>query len=428
MQILQNSGLDLLSVANNHSLDAGSAGLEYTVRALEKAGISVVGAGRDLDSAYSAVILTAKGIRLAFIGLNGIPYPNQTAQAVEPEGWQVANWDAEIAVKSIQSACQHADAVVLLIHWGDEYEPKPGLAQRLKAADLIEIGADVVVGSHSHTPQETEIYVSPELPNKRGFIAYSLGNFVFDQADPRAQKGLALWFGFDDQGLVEVKAELVRAGPQPVWLNSADDLVEIERFRPAPQQLAFTCSHDSCKSVIPPAQIWEAEFLSARVDLTGDGASESVVLENKRLSIYEGVNLVYESPDEWDVLDAAVGDPNHDGRSEVVLAILKPGPDGNIKSHPFMIGHRGGIYRLLWGGSAVHFPILEIEVADLDGDRDDELIVLEDRTDGQQALVVWRFDNWFYSQIWTSKPDHLEKLSIALQNNGQPAVLVGRKW
>ncbi len=60
----------------------------------------------------------------------------------------------------------------------------------------------------------------------------------------------------------------------------------------------------------------------------------------------------------------------------------KTGSNGNFKSHPFIIGYRGGIYRLLWGGSAVHFPILEIELADLDGDRNEELIVLEDRGDG----------------------------------------------
>lgn len=425
---LQSAGFDLVSLANNHSLDAGRPGLGYTLETLQSAGIKVVGAGRNAAEAYAPLIFQAKGIRLAFIGVNAIPYPLMDPSSAGRDDWQIADWDKERLFEAIRLGREQADGVIVMVHWGDEYQPNPGITQRLRAAELIDMGADAVIGSHAHSLQETAIISSEKRGGKIGYTAYSLGNFVFDQSDSRAQLGLALWLEFDQGGLVEVQARMVHAGNVPSWKETADQKAPIDQFKPAPQQLAFSCSHDQCEMVDEVIPVPKENKESFAVDLTGDGVFESIILGKGNVTIFEGTIQVYKSPPEWNVLDLAVGDPNHDGRFEAVLALEKPDAGGEIRSHPFLIGYRGGIYRLIWGGSAVPLQILEIEVADLDGDRDDELIVLEDCRDGLHLLSVWRYNNWFFSQVWSASPDRFQGLSLSHQKNGQPLITIGRKW
>jgi hypothetical protein len=99
-----------------------------------------------------------------------------------------------------------------------------------------------------------------------------------------------------------------------------------------------------------PARIVEGIFWSGTSDLTGDGIPEVVQRRDERVRIYQDTRLVYQTPPEWRVVDVALGDPNDDGRSEVMLALWKPDADGLEWSQPYMVGYRGGEYRLMWGG------------------------------------------------------------------------------
>ena len=110
---------------------------------------------------------------------------------------------------------------------------------------------------------------------------------------------------------------------------------------------------------------------------------------------------------------------NNDGRQEVLLALRKPDHSGVLLSHPYVLGYREGEWRLLWGGSAVSDPIQEVELGDVDGDGLEELVVLEARHDGSgQAVSVWRWHGWGFSQVWRSEAGNFRDLRLVLDSKG----------
>jgi hypothetical protein len=142
----------------------------------------------------------------------------------------------------------------------------------------------------------------------------------------------------------------------------------------------------------------------------------------QEVRIYRDGELVWRSPPEWTVLDMALGDPNDDGRGEVLLALNKPGPQGALTSHPFILGYRGGSYRLLWGGSAVSDPLLEVELGDLDGDGVQELVVLDKPLGGAaQTVSVWRWHGWGFSQLWRGPEGAYQDVILLPGEDGGPS-------
>jgi hypothetical protein len=130
------------------------------------------------------------------------------------------------------------------------------------------------------------------------------------------------------------------------------------------------------------------------------------------------------------VVDLALGDPNDDGRGELLLALWKPDAQGVPRSHPFILGYRQGGYRVLWGGSAVVDAIYEVELGDVDGDGVQELIVLEDcdgslgHTDRQlTAITVWRWHGWGFSLAWRSPPGRYRDMALVTAEAGSPPTI-----
>jgi hypothetical protein len=161
-------------------------------------------------------------------------------------------------------------------------------------------------------------------------------------------------------------------------------------------------------------------FWADQIDMTGDGVPEVVKRVAQAVVIYQDGEPVWRSPPEWTVLDVVLGDPNDDGRAEVLLALNKPGPGGTLTSHPFILGYRGGSYRVLWGGSAVSDPLLEVELGDLDGDGVQELIVLDAPQGGnKQALSVWRWHGWGFSQLWRSPEGSYRDVILLPEEEGE---------
>jgi hypothetical protein len=156
-------------------------------------------------------------------------------------------------------------------------------------------------------------------------------------------------------------------------------------------------------------------FQSGAADLDGDGQPETVTLEGGRLQVHTPIGaLAWESPSAWLVVDAALGDPDWDGRPDLVAIFWKADEAGVLRSHPFLIRQNGGRYEEVWGGSAVSEPIWEVEVTDLNGDRLDELVVLAMAPDSAgQALSVWEWHGWGFSQEWRSAPAAYENLRTA---------------
>jgi hypothetical protein len=196
------------------------------------------------------------------------------------------------------------------------------------------------------------------------------------------------------------------------------------------RRLGFACdsqtvrlsSVEACRPVNVPQTPRTGVFRTGAIDLTGDGVVEQVRLEEQQLIVCcDGVE-VWRGLPEWRVVDLALGDPNDDGRSELLLALWKPDAAGVPRSHPFIIGYREGAYRILWGGSAVADPIREVELGDVDGDGVQELIVLEERGDGC-AVTVWRWHGWGFSLMWRSPPGRYRDLALITGGADHPPII-----
>ena len=180
-QALSVARFSVLSQANNHAMDFGSAGLADTQSTLRTYGIATVGAGPDAAAAHAPVIIQRNGLRLAFLAYVDV-LPEKSG--FDPHSWTattttpgVAWADPDQIKADVQAARLQADVVIVFLHGGIEITNvinSISANQRLEAHTAIDAGAALVIGSHPHVLQQIERYHG-------GLIAYSLGNFVFDQ-------------------------------------------------------------------------------------------------------------------------------------------------------------------------------------------------------------------------------------------------------
>lgn len=414
VDLLQAAGFDLLGLANNHALDFGPASLEETAQQLQAAGITPVGAGPTVESAQATHFRQAGSLRLAFLAFNAVPDPAGPAAGV---GWQPAQWDQAQALAAISAARTEADAVIVSVHWGREYALTPDPAQVASADLMLAAGADLVVGHHPHAVQ------GPARLQAGRVVLYSLGNFVFDQEFDPARQGLALRAFFDRQGLRAVQLLPVRAGLQPGLLPPDEAAPLLARVRPA-SRLGFRCDPETCRLVdSPPPPGRSGLFWGGEIDLTGDGRQEKIRRTEERAVIYSAGAEVWRSDPAWRVVDLALGDPNDDGRWEALLALWKLDETGVERSHPFIIGFRWGIYRDIWGGSAVVDSIYEVELGDVDGNGSQELIVLEGAPQNDRAVSVWDWHGWGFSLRWRSPAGPYRDLVFIPAAEGRPALI-----
>ena len=211
---IAHAGIDVVSLANNHIYNAGAKGVADTIRNLDAAGISHMGAGANAAAARAPAWLTAGGLRIAILGYNGID-TSFDATATKAGAALLAE-DAMVAdVKAARAA--GADVVVVVPHWGVEYTDVVSAAQRRLARAVIAAGADVILGSHSHWAGPLEI-VDGHL------VVYSFGDLVFDLGhDERTQEAMVAELTFAGRRLVQVTLHptLILDRSQPNLLEPA---------------------------------------------------------------------------------------------------------------------------------------------------------------------------------------------------------------
>ncbi len=171
MEGLVFAGFDIVSLANNHAFDYGRAALEDTMERLKKAGIKYTGAGFGKNEAHSPAVIVLGETAVGFLGYTEFLYPYAEAQE---ERAGVTRFSMEILEEDIETAKKEVDFLVVTFHYGVEYAKKPSARQVELSERAIDFGADLVIGHHPHVTQPVEEY-------KGKYIAYSLGNFVFDQ-------------------------------------------------------------------------------------------------------------------------------------------------------------------------------------------------------------------------------------------------------
>lgn len=176
---LSEIGVDVITTANNHCLDTGLDGVDYTIDAINKYGIENVGTRKD-ESDKNYLIKEVNGIKLGILAyadqLNGLEYLLDT-----PEKKAKVNMiDSEQIRSDIKSAIKDgAEFIVVYPHWGVEYQSYPEEYQITLARNMIEWGADMVIGNHPHVIQPREEYEAKD--GRKGIIYYSLGNLVSNQ-------------------------------------------------------------------------------------------------------------------------------------------------------------------------------------------------------------------------------------------------------
>lgn len=152
---LSSLGFDVLGLANNHSFNFGKAGMESTRRYITAAGMFYYGDPFNKDEI--STVVTKNGIRVGFIGFHEFYYTN-----------------TDVVLFEIARLRKDVDVLIVSPHWGAEYQKSPNETQVKLAHQYIDLGADAVIGAHSHVVGDIENY-------KGKMIYYSLGNFAFDQ-------------------------------------------------------------------------------------------------------------------------------------------------------------------------------------------------------------------------------------------------------
>jgi hypothetical protein len=166
------AGVEVANMANNHSYDFGPAALLDARKNLGDNNIAAVGAGKDPQQALAPALFTIKGWRIAVVGFDKVVDPDPEAVAAKNHPGTAAGHDEGAMIDAVKAAAGEADIVIVDIHWGMELDTHPRAADVALGHDLIEAGADVIFGGHSHRLQPLEMY--------RGRpIFYSLANFVW---------------------------------------------------------------------------------------------------------------------------------------------------------------------------------------------------------------------------------------------------------
>jgi poly-gamma-glutamate synthesis protein (capsule biosynthesis protein) len=218
---LRGAGISILSVANNHVGDWGRSAYIDTLSRLEENEIEYTGGG-NLAKAENPTIIEKHGVKIGFLGFSDVG-PNSLEVTEDSVGLLLANNPNFDAI--VRNAAKQVDHLVVSFHWGEEYKTKHNARQEALAHRAVDAGAKIVIGHHPHVVQDTEVY-------KNAFIAYSLGNFIFDQKFSEAtMQGMLLEIELNKDGSMTTKKNTVKLNkffqPDKVILGK-EEIVKIK--------------------------------------------------------------------------------------------------------------------------------------------------------------------------------------------------------
>ena len=218
-QGLKDAGYNLLSLANNHILDYGQSGLLQTMEVLDRHGIKYAGVVKgDLGSPHKPMIFGYNGVKVGFLCYSRVS--NRAFKAGVKKYGTIPGLYKEI-IRDIKAARPEVDILIVYLHWGIEGKEVQKKQVSL-AHGIINLGADMVIGSHTHLFQDIEKY-------KGKYIFYGLGNFIFDmQADPTKYSAFVV-AKVSNKRVLSVEVDPVYLKdfrPEPII-----DSVELEKFK-----------------------------------------------------------------------------------------------------------------------------------------------------------------------------------------------------
>lgn len=219
---LKDTGFDIVSTANNHSMDTELDGVFSTMDAAKEAGLDYIGSFK--DKSERILFKEVNGVKLAFLaytyGCNGREDLIVPREEVENLGYLS---DEDQIKKDIGRAkAQGADFVIVYPHWGIEYQSMPNEAQISLGRKMVDWGADLVIGNHPHVVEPVEVYQAED--GRKGLIAYALGNFISFQnyennKDIRVEHSLALEIDLE-KDLTSGNKKIADVKLHPIWVGT----------------------------------------------------------------------------------------------------------------------------------------------------------------------------------------------------------------
>lgn len=219
---LKETGFDIVSTANNHSMDTELEGVFSTMEAAKEAGLDYVGSFKDKSDRI--LFKEVKGVKLAFLaytyGCNG--RENLIVPREEVENLGYLSDEDQIKKDIARAKAQGADFVIVYPHWGIEYQSMPNEAQISLGRKMIDWGADLVIGNHPHVVEPVEIYQAED--GRKGLIAYALGNFISYQnyennKDIRVEHSLALEIDLE-KDMTSGNKKIADVKLHPIWVGT----------------------------------------------------------------------------------------------------------------------------------------------------------------------------------------------------------------
>lgn len=231
VQIFNDMKVDIVTLANNHTLDYGTEALLDTFGTLDAANIQYVGAGSNLAEARKTKYIEVNDKTIAFLGASRvIPVTDWNAGSDRPGLF--TTYDPTALISEIETAKELCDYVVVYTHWGIEKNTTPEEYQRTLAKQYIDAGADLVIGSHPHVLQGIEYY-------KDKPIVYSLGNFMFSDT---INKTAVLKVTLNDNDGVQVQFLPCKAANGLTY--KIDNQAEMSEFNRYMTELSYNVKFD----------------------------------------------------------------------------------------------------------------------------------------------------------------------------------------
>ncbi|WP_407391562.1 CapA family protein [Methanobrevibacter sp.] len=226
----------VVSIANNHALDYGIGGMHDTIQYLNDAGVTPIGAGDNEDEAHQAVVKEINGRKITILNYmdsnNFAEYSYDVMPYANGSNPGYSAYDSDDAQKQIAEN-NDSDLIIAYLHFGNEYSNSPNEDQVRIAHELIDYGADVVVGSHPHVPQGIEMYNGKP-------IFYSLGNFIFDQSNEATHVAYFVQINLvNDTGICTIYPIYI-SGYLPQYMDSESGASLLSGLYPNADELEIT--------------------------------------------------------------------------------------------------------------------------------------------------------------------------------------------
>ena len=188
---LKNAGFDMLLTANNHSYDTGTKGFMRTQEVIKDRGLAYTGTRyEETDKNY--IVQDINGIKVGMIcytyntgsndgivSLNGMTLSASASKLINSFNyWSLDSFYSKLSGEMEQMKAEGAEAIMLYLHWGDEYQTTENSTQRKMAQALCDMGIDVIVGNHAHVPQPVELLTNSNDETQKTLCLYSMGNSV----------------------------------------------------------------------------------------------------------------------------------------------------------------------------------------------------------------------------------------------------------